>query len=509
MLSTGRFEGWYLSACLSLFAAFAIHNASTVPLWFDECFTLFVSKLPSISAMLSAMPADGQPPLQYLLTHFSLALFGETELSLRLPELLAYLCAGALTYRIVRRRGAQVQALFAMTVFLGADINMSLAFSARPYCLLLASTAFTFNSWQISAERKNRRLLPLCGVSIGVAGAILSHHFGVIHVGLFLAIGEAFRLLRSRRIDFAMLAAVAAGVTALGVTLPLARQSRILLGNAILQSPQFWARPMLSDLLNYRTMVAIQPLCFIALFVLIPGYIFRRADPTTDQVAQIPLYEWVAAASLCLLLPFQTLLAALTTGYSQAKYSVSTSLGIALICGWGILRIGYLRRGGQIVLALSTVAYLLLLGNTIGRVRGNGSAFLGRPGEPASSPMLRGTSFALPIVIANAFDFAPDWYYSPPSLRLRLVYLADPSYAKQQKDFLPELSLVAGEAFTPLPVEEYRTFLDGHSEFLLLSSGLERLVWLPGKLKADGWNLEPIAKSGGDTLYRVSGRPMP
>lgn len=119
-----------------------------------------------------------------------------------------------------------------------------------------------------------------------------------------------------------------------------------------------------------------------------------------------------------------------------------------------------------------------------------------------AAQLLRHTSADLPLAVANAFDYVPDWWYSP-ELRPRIIYLADPAYAVRQRDFLPELSLVAEQRFIPVPVARYSEFVRTHQHFLLLVSGLDRLLWLPSRLTNNGWRLTWIASDGAATLYRA------
>jgi hypothetical protein len=103
--SITRHEQVFVFVAVVVFGSSAAYRAFTTPLWFDEFFTLFISRLSSLSEMLRAVPADGQPPLQHLLTHVFVRLFGESEFGVRALELSCYLAAGLLTYRIVRRHG--------------------------------------------------------------------------------------------------------------------------------------------------------------------------------------------------------------------------------------------------------------------------------------------------------------------------------------------------------------------------------------------------------------------
>jgi hypothetical protein len=51
------------------------------PLWFDELFTFQIARLPDLGRIFRAIPADGNPPLYYLLARLSFRLLGETTFS--------------------------------------------------------------------------------------------------------------------------------------------------------------------------------------------------------------------------------------------------------------------------------------------------------------------------------------------------------------------------------------------------------------------------------------------
>jgi hypothetical protein len=497
-----RHERRYLLLALALFALLAAYHAYTVPLWFDEFFTLFISRLTPLPEMLRAMPADGQPPLQYLLTHLSLRIFGETEFAIRLPELLAYMAAGLLTYTIVRRHGTAVQALFALTLLLGAVMSIVQAYTARPYGLLIAFTALVFACWQTAALKEHNRLLPLCGVALGIAGATLSHHFGVIHVGLLLGVGETARLIQRRRLDGWMLAAIAAGLSSLVLTVPMMRRSRLVLGDAILRSANFCCKPSLTSLLCYLLMIALPLLCMVAIFAFLPWSTGSEAG-RVSALSPVPTHERAAAGALSLLLPAMILLATLETGYFLARYAVSCSLGLALLGGWALPRLARLRTIAQRLLALSTLCFLLLIAVTLLHVNLHQPVWNAQPSADGVSDVLLHAPGGLPIVVANAYDYAADWWYAPPSIKQRLVYLADVPYALQQADFLPELSLVRDQAYIPISTSDYIAFVESHPHFLLLRSGLPRRNWTDARLAGSGWRLSTIASSGTDVLYRV------
>jgi len=505
--SIQRHERRCLFVTLAIFALLTAHHACTTPLWFDEFFTFFISRLPSLPQMLRVIPADGQPPLQYLLTRLSLLLFGQSEFAIRLPEILAYIAAGLLTYRIVRRHGSSVQALFATVTLLGSYVDFEHAFMARPYSLLLAFTALAFLCWQHAAVT-GRRLIPaLCGLALGIAGAVLSHHFGVLCAGIFLLPGEAARLCQRRRLDLWMAATILAGLSPLAFTLPLAHQSSRDLGQAILHSSTFWAKPSPLHLLGYVGMIAWPPICLFALFAFLP-WPQRKTPISSSSTVPVPAYEWAAAVGLSLLLPVLLVISSFETGYFISRYAISSSLGLALLSGWALPRLPGLRAVAQPLLALSTLASLLFVGIFLLWAQFADPAQRGLKDANAVSPLLLNAPEGLPIVIASAFDYVPDWWYAPPSLRERLVYLADPPYAARQADFLPEFTLILDRQAIPMPVSNYADYTAAHPRFLLLRSGLVRLNWTDTRLANSGWHLTPIAKSGSDILYQVD-HPLP
>jgi len=504
-----RHERRYLFAALAVFLLLALYQCIVTPLWFDEFLTLFIARLPSAHAMLRAIPADGQPPLQYFLTHPLLVWFGFSELVLRLPEVLAYMLAGLCAWRIARVHGNPIQALFA-TVSVMGGIAIYLAYTARPYEMLFAFTVAAFASWQAACLSVRRRILPLAALTFFIAASIFTHYFGIIHIGVFLLAGEGTRILRRRRPDFPMLAAIVVGLLPLFITAGMARQSSVLLRDAIRQSTHFWARPSPLDLFSYGYMVP--PALLVATFALWFTHKPRFSDPRIGTpVPTVPVYEWAAVGALCLLLPAQILIAYCVTGYSQPRYAISTSLGLALLATWGLPRVPRLRPGIQPAMGIAAVSVLVLILCEVAVAQFHRQLWRPQPAADAVSPVLSAVPpGSSPIVVANAFDYPADWWYSPPPLRERLIYLSDTEYAVRQSDFLPELSLMADREVVPMPIAPYSAFVAGHPHFLLFCSGAARLDWTCSRLAHDGsWHLTLIGADSSGGLYRVDRNPEP
>jgi hypothetical protein len=72
----------------SLYVLATFYRASRKLFWFDELFTVYISRLPDMASVWSALKQgmDFNPPLFYALTKFSESLFGEGHIATRLPR---------------------------------------------------------------------------------------------------------------------------------------------------------------------------------------------------------------------------------------------------------------------------------------------------------------------------------------------------------------------------------------------------------------------------------------
>jgi hypothetical protein len=506
--SVHRHEYRYLLFTFFIFALLLVYSAATVPLSFDEFFTFSISRIASLSEMFRAMPADSQPPLQYLLTHFLLRWLPPVELSIRLPEMLAYLASSLLTWRIVRVHASPVQALFALALMMGASSGrillcgfsvFNLSFTARPYQLVLAFTALAFLCWQTATLRERNRLLPLCGLSLSIAGAVLSHHYGVLQIGAFLAAGEFTRFLRRRRLDIRLLAATAAGLLPLVITVPMALETRKVLDGAILHSTHFFAKPSLIDLVTWPAMVPW--LLFLPATIL--ACLPQRTGGTGSclDLPHVPRHELAAAVALALSIPLQIFMAAVATGYFLPRYAIDSTLGLALLCAWAWPRRGRFLTGAQRPLALLLIFFLLVATGDLLWAELLNPASHRQIVKAAEPSVLLNAPGDLPIVASNAFEYVPQWWYAPPALQRRLIFVSDLDYALQRPAFLAELSMSVDRAWLPFPVAQYQRYLADHPHFLLLCTGNARDVWMLPRLRQSGWHLNLISQSGSNYLY--------
>ena len=100
-----------------------------------------------------------------------------------------------------------------------------------------------------------------------------------------------------------------------------------------------------------------------------------------------------------------------------------------------------------------------------------------------------------PIVVANATEFPPLWWYSDERLRTHLHYLTDPGYTARQSGLVPEYSLMLERQYLPMQLDNYETWLAGRRHFLLYCSGDSEFEWIKPRLASEGWQLKLLQSS--------------
>jgi hypothetical protein len=501
-----RSEKLWLGAVALVYLAVTMRGAWLRPLIFHEFSTLFVSSTPTIGAMFRAIPTDGNPPLYFFLARLCLKLPIKLELALRLPAILGYFLAGVTVYWFVRRDAGRTYAWLAMSVFLGCGWSVY-AIDARPYPLLLFFAGLALCCWQSYCRSGSRAAL--AGITLSVAGAICTHQYGVIHTLCPLAAGEAVRSLRRRRIDPTVITAGATGALTVLLTFPPMFRGQKPLLAAIRSCPVFSARPHISDLKLYGAIlprfIPALAILGIVLFLLWIALTPKRQSAPAGNA--IPAEDWAAAVMAALLLPVILIVARLGTNYFQARYGIGSGLGIAMLCGMLLSRLRWRHADS---LAWIAAAYCL----TVGLL---GLWFARKPPGVTSwtDPVLHAGGGDEPIVVANATEFSPLWWYSDEQMRSRVHYLSDLAYTGRQSGLVPEYSLMLERAYLPMRLDDYQTWLAGRRHFLLYCSGDHEFEWIRQRLADGGWRLRllqsapaaaaPGAKSEGHReMFEVS-----
>ena len=109
-------------------------------LWLDEALTVDISRLP-LHAIPGALKRDGAPPSFYVLLHFWMRLFGDSDLAVRsLSGVLAVLTL-PVSWLAARRIGGRVAAWTVLVLLASAPFAVYYATEARMYALVILLTA--------------------------------------------------------------------------------------------------------------------------------------------------------------------------------------------------------------------------------------------------------------------------------------------------------------------------------------------------------------------------------
>ena len=112
-----------------------------------------------------------------------------------------------------------------------------------------------------------------------------------------------------------------------------------------------------------------------------------------------------------------------------------------------------------------------------------------------------------PLVLSGGVDYLSLWYYAPPDVQPRLLYLADPSAELRETNTdTVDLGYLALARWTPVPAVPLVDFLRTHDRFDLYSLGPD---WTIASLTKAGVAFSEIGRDPRGTLYEVRVRPAP
>ncbi len=471
---------------LTFVAAMLISHYRTF--WFDELFTMLVASQPDFHSLSMALAADGNPPLLHLIVRALIPVFGHTTLSARLPSMLGFVFACLGVYVFVRRRCGVLAGMLAV-VLLVCEPGWSYAYEARPYGLLIAFLMLTMVSWQTAASRRGERRLALIGMVIGIAACMLSHHVGLIECGLPILFGETMRWYRTRRFDWRLYSTFLIAAPVLAITLPMMRRTREQLqlhAPAVKESLSLvvfkhdWLK---NAWLSLPLILELSSALLIGCLVLAS---WRRPEATVahseraDDTVHIPTHEIAAAVGAALLIPVTLVIMMSSTGYYNCRYGIGSMAGIAILAAFGMAKVMARRR--DVTVALIVFFVILFMQKAVREVH--------RGRLPVNAHALPHESSDLPIVLPDPFEFFPTWWYASDEQRDRLHYLADQKVAIQNRNTVPEVSLMLERGRFPAHLDQYSEFVASHPHFL---------VYFPGN-QVDGSFVERLMESG----YRVN-----
>ena len=217
---------WIVAGIVVLQVLLSLPRLLWGSIWYDEFLTITTIGLPWRQIASGGYPKELHPPLYFLMLKGWLAVFGRTELAMRLFSL--GLSAGSLVmlFLLTRRLIDLRAALATILLFAIHPMYIFYATEVRMYALLIfCSLAAVFTAWHYCTASQVS-LLALCGLAIAVAAAMYTHYFGTL-AALAIGILSIVRLVlvRDRRAIAVLAVLIACALIALlGVSFILQRQ---------------------------------------------------------------------------------------------------------------------------------------------------------------------------------------------------------------------------------------------------------------------------------------------
>src|SRR5215471_605010 len=149
-------EKWSRVAAVLLavfFLGTSLYIASKRLFWYDEIYTVVLSRLPDLSTIWSALlaGADHVPIPGLILVRLSELLFGQGEFAARLPSVLALAAGMLVTFDCVRRLTDGLHGLIAEAV-LACSFLPFYGYEARMYAVYFLFSALPLWLWLHTAE---------------------------------------------------------------------------------------------------------------------------------------------------------------------------------------------------------------------------------------------------------------------------------------------------------------------------------------------------------------------
>ena len=471
--------------------------ASRKPMWNDELFTFYISRLHSISDIWSALLTGGEviPPFFHIITRMSLSLFGVNELAIRLPEILGFWIMSLCLFRFVSKRSSALYG-FAAMLFPLATKAYDYAYEARPYGMVLGFAGVCLLCWQSAAEEHHRKYF-LIGLIVSLAAAVSSHYYAVLLVFPF-ALGEMARSLFRRRVDPYVWLALATAMVPLLLFLPLIQRAKTL-------SAQFAGQPLSREILDvYYTLLTPALIPLAAMLVLPAIYVTKRrgnyGSRNQDSPSTAPCYEIAASLGFIAIPIIGAVLAMLVTGAFTFRYVLPSVIGFSVLFALAAYRL----LDGRPIMGASLV-FLLCVGFMVGEIRHLQKICDASSEQAKTYDFLRSNNEnQLPIVASDLHTFMTIAHYAPRDVASRVVYLAYPQASLRH---LGHSSVDQGildlKPWFGLRIEEYPSYVASHQQFLVYGP-IGWLNWLVSELTATNRRIELKGRNGENLLFLVS-----
>lgn len=425
----GRQKYLILFLFSSLYLLTTCYRAYRKLFWFDELFTVYISRMPDMASVWSALKqgVDLNPPLFYGLIRVSESLLGEGHIGTRLPSIIGFLICCLCLFRFVSVRTSVLGGFISM-LFPLVTTAYFYAYEARPHGIVFGFGGLALLCWQ-EAARSTHRNYWLIGLFATLVCAMLTHTYAILLIVPF-ALAEFVRAVLIRRVDWIAWLAIIASVSGMLASLPLFQAAKA-------DIPALFPATGLGIMKAYQSHLTPAIGVFAAALILYFIFIYTSPNPPAapNRTASSELPEMVVLIAFLAMPVFTFIVARLTGAPFFYRYSITAVIGFGCLLGivtakrapvavglffFLIAQIGvnFFEYARSVTLAESSGNELSIRAKTFDE---RYAALEAVPGKNA------------PILLLDYMDFLPMMHYAPAEMTPRLVYLLDPGH-----DFIGE-----------------------------------------------------------------------
>ena len=163
--------------------------ATTSLLWLDEALSVNIAKLP-VTEIPGALKRDGAPPLYYVLLHYWIRVFGNSDAAVRSLSGLCSVLALVGLFFLVRRIWGRETAFIATGILAASAFASYYATEVRMYALVKLLVVVL--GWALKALGERPTVLRALGLGLAAAALLYTHYWSFF---LFGALGSWFVLM--------------------------------------------------------------------------------------------------------------------------------------------------------------------------------------------------------------------------------------------------------------------------------------------------------------------------
>jgi hypothetical protein len=491
-----RWAGYGICLLVLYATARAVVASISKPFWYDEIFTLIMSRQPNLAMLWSALRrgADSQPPLFDLIERAT-RVVPNAEIGSRLPSVIGFACVLVCLFVFVRRRSGGVYGLISAGIAMLTTLYLPYAIEARPYSLVAACVAVALVAYQ---RAPSLRWVGLMAFALAIAESL--HYYAIFAIIPF-AVAEAVFSWQMSKIRWSIWIALMIGAS------PLAFFWQLLARFKAIYGQNFWGRPTLVILrevyghflqVSYFWGLAAAITCGLAVLGI---FSLVRREPATE-FADGFFHERVLILFL-VATPLTVLVATklLHGGYTE-RYVLYSVLGVSLATGLVLPRLG---RPTLILFSSVLVCALAIQEVSFWGSQRKSPWHLQSPAAVAERMLSSAGHADLPVVVAVGRQYLQLAYYASPTLGARLVSVVDaPTALRYIGTDSDDRALPLLATCFPLRVYDFQVFHSAYPSFLLYSNASETLGWWPDRLVHDGYGLQVVASESDHLIFLVT-----